>query len=50
MLVGEEAAGLPDDVVAAADHRITLPMPGGSESLNAAVAASIAMYERMRSR
>ena len=44
LLVGEEAAGLPDDVVAAADHRVTIPMPGGIESLNAAVSAAIMLY------
>lgn len=44
LLVGSEAHGLPDDVVQRSDHRITIEMPGGIESLNAAVAASIAMY------
>ncbi|MDH5504130.1 MAG: RNA methyltransferase, partial [Acidimicrobiia bacterium] len=44
ILVGSEAHGLPADVVAAADWRFTIPMPGGTESLNAAVAASIALY------
>lgn len=41
VLVGDEAAGLPAEVEAAADRRITIPMPGGTESLNAAVAGSI---------
>jgi TrmH family RNA methyltransferase len=45
ILVGDEAAGLPDWVVAAAALRITIPMPGGTESLNAAVAGSILAYE-----
>lgn len=48
LLVGEEAAGLPEEVVEACDHVVTLAMPGVAESLNAAIAASIAMYERMR--
>lgn len=48
LLVGEEAAGLPDAVLADAEVAVTIPMPGGTESLNAAVAASIAMYERSR--
>lgn len=47
-LVGNEPRGLPDAVVARAEFAVTLPMPGGAESLNAAVAASIAMYERRR--
>jgi TrmH family RNA methyltransferase len=45
VLVGEEAAGLPDDVVAEAALRVTVPMPGGMESLNAAIAAAIVIYE-----
>ncbi len=47
-LVGSEPQGLPAAVVARAEFAVTLPMPGGAESLNAAVAASIAMYERRR--
>jgi TrmH family RNA methyltransferase len=45
ILVGSEAHGLDAALARAADDRITLPMPGGTESLNAAIAASIAMYE-----
>lgn len=45
VLVGEEAAGLPPDVVAASDRVLTIPMPGGTESLNAGVAAAIVVYE-----
>lgn len=47
-LVGSEPHGLAPELVAAADREVTLPMLGGTESLNAAVAASIAMYERRR--
>jgi TrmH family RNA methyltransferase len=50
LLVGEEAAGIAEDVLAGVDVAVTIPMPGGTESLNAAVAVSIAMYERSRSR
>ena len=50
VLVGEEAAGLPDDIVAEADRRVTIPMPGGTESLNAGVAAGIVVYELSRNR
>lgn len=45
VLVGEEASGLPAHVAAACDHQVTIPMPGGTESLNAAVAAGIVVYE-----
>lgn len=41
LLIGEEAAGLSAEVVEAADVRVTVPTPGATESLNAAVAAGI---------
>lgn len=44
IVVGNEARGLPDEWLEACDGLITLPMPGGTESLNAAVAGSIALY------
>lgn len=43
--IGSEAHGLDADVVDSADVRVTIPMPGGTESLNAAVAAAIVAYE-----
>jgi RNA methyltransferase, TrmH family len=45
LLVGEEAPGLPEDVVREAAHKVSIPMPGGMESLNAAMAAGIVIYE-----
>lgn len=45
VLIGEEAAGLPPAVVEQSDLRVTIPMPGGIQSLNAAVAASLLAYE-----
>lgn len=48
LLVGSEAHGLPPELSASADRRLTLPMPGGFESLNAGVAASLAMYTLTR--
>ena len=50
VLVGNEAHGLPDSIAASADLRLTLPMTGTVESLNAATAAAIAMYELSGSR
>jgi len=50
ILVGNEGAGLDDRVVAMADLRATIPMPGSAESLNAAVAAAIILYEAVRQR
>lgn len=44
LVVGNEAHGLPHEWQELCDEKITLPMPGGTESLNAAVAGSIALY------
>ena len=48
--VGNEGAGLSGVLRAAADAAATIPMPGGSESLNAAVAAAILMFDVVRQR
>jgi RNA methyltransferase, TrmH family len=44
IVIGNEAYGIPDEWVAQCEEKITLPMPGACESLNAAVAGSIALY------
>jgi TrmH family RNA methyltransferase len=44
LVVGSEAHGLRAEWLAACSERLTLPMPGRVESLNAAVAGSIACY------
>jgi TrmH family RNA methyltransferase len=49
-LLGGEGAGLPDDLIRNADARISVPMRGGIESLNAAVAAALLLYEAQRQR
>jgi TrmH family RNA methyltransferase len=48
--IGNEGAGLTVDEQAACDARITLPMAQRSESLNAAVAGSLLLYEAARRR
>lgn len=48
LLVGNEGNGISEAVKATATHRVKLPMRGGAESLNAAVAAGIMMYDLMR--
>lgn len=50
LVIGNEARGISEEVRSAADVRLKLPMRGGAESLNAAVAAGIMMYELMRGR
>ena len=49
-LIGNEANGLTDETAALADTFIRIPMLGQVESLNAAVAASILMFETARQR
>jgi TrmH family RNA methyltransferase len=50
VLLGGEGAGLPDDLAAAADTRVSIPMQGAIDSLNAAVAAAVLLYEAQRQR
>ena len=49
-LIGNEAKGLTDETAALADRAVRIPMLGKVESLNAAVAASVLMYELARQR
>jgi len=49
-LIGTEGAGLSADWVRMADERVTIPCPGWVESLNAAVAGSLLLYEASRQR
>ena len=49
-LIGNEGNGLRDEVAACADRRILIPMCGRAESLNAAVAAAVLMFEAGRQR
>lgn len=50
ILIGNEAAGLSDSLANLADVHIKIPMDGQVESLNAAMAATILMYEVKRQR
>lgn len=49
-IFGNEGSGLSDVITAMADTRIRIPMSGQVESLNAAVAASVLMFEAARQR
>ena len=44
LVVGAEREGLPPELVAACDAVAHIPMAGGAESLNAAMAATVALY------
>ena len=48
--IGNEGAGLSAALVNEADVRVTVPMPGGAESLNAAAAAAVVLFECVRQR
>jgi len=50
LLVGAEGRGLDPRLEAAARLRVTIPMAPGTESLNAAAAAAIVLFERVRQR
>ena len=50
LVIGSEGQGVSAAVREAATHHLALPMRGGAESLNAAVAAGIMMYEMARER
>lgn len=49
-LLGSEAAGPRRQLLKAAEQRVRIPMPGGAESLNVAVATAISLYEAVRQR
>ena len=48
LLLGRESAGVPDDVHAAADARLKVPMRPGMRSLNVTLAAAIVLGEALR--
>jgi RNA methyltransferase, TrmH family len=47
-LFGSEARGLPDEVAAACDARVRVPLHGRAESLNLAAAAAVCLYSSAR--
>ncbi len=48
LVIGNEGNGISEEVMNLADVKITIPMEGKTESLNAAVSAAILMYETIR--
>jgi len=49
-LIGNEGAGLSAELLKLATHKISIPMPGKTESLNAAAAAAVCLFEAVRQR
>ena len=47
-LFGNEAWGLPDELAALADHRVSIPIFGRAESLNLSTAAAVCLYASAR--
>ncbi len=47
-VLGAEREGLPAEVLAACEERVTIPLTQDSESLNVATAGAIALYEHFR--
>jgi TrmH family RNA methyltransferase len=50
LMIGNEGAGLTKELLQISDARITIPTPGRVESLNAAIAGSLLLYEASRQR
>ena len=50
LMIGNEGSGLSEEASLAADQLVRIPMPGHAESLNAAMAAGMLMYETVRQR
>ena len=48
MCIGNEGNGLSEEIINACPEKVTIPMNGRAESLNAATAAAILMWEMMR--
>jgi TrmH family RNA methyltransferase len=48
LVLGAEREGLPIDLLEHCDERVSIPQPGGAESLNVAMAGAIALYELAR--
>lgn len=49
-IIGNESKGVEPEIIHICDRNIKIPMPGKAESLNVGVAASIIMYENMKSK
>jgi RNA methyltransferase, TrmH family len=48
LVLGAEREGLPPEVLDRCEERVSIPQPGGGESLNVAMAGAIALYELAR--
>jgi RNA methyltransferase, TrmH family len=49
-VLGHEGQGVGPDIMALCAHTVSIPQPGGEESLNVAAAAAVCLYESLRRR
>lgn len=50
LVIGNEAEGISEEIQALATQRLRIPIRGGAESLNAAIAAGVILFEATRQR
>lgn len=50
LILGQEGSGLDQDIMAAVEHRVRIPMAGTIDSLNVATSAAVILYEALRQR
>lgn len=48
LLIGQESAGVPDEIHALAEERVVIPMAPGARSLNLTVAGAVVLSEAVR--
>jgi tRNA G18 (ribose-2'-O)-methylase SpoU len=48
LVLGGEGEGLPPELLARCDERVSVPLAAGVDSLNVAVAAAVLLYETVR--
>ncbi len=48
IVIGNEANGVSKEILDMSDEKVKIPMPGKTESLNAAVATGVVLYEYVR--
>ena len=50
LIIGNEGSGISEETLSLSTHRITIPMKGKAESLNASAAATVLIWEFMKDR
>ncbi len=50
LVIGNEGGGVSEELIRGADERVTIPMEGETESLNASIAGAVLLFESVRQR